>query len=346
MALWAFALLGWRRTLVLAVLLLAASFVAGFILRDRMPWQSDPRPELFSQTDGVLGVYVLPDDGREPILREIEAAQTSVTLQVYLLGDEVIIDALVAAVDRGVDVRVLLEEHPFGGAGTEEEIYDRLERNGVAVRWGDPVFRFSHVKTFVLDRHVAIIMNQNLTRSSFDQNREFFAITTRSDEVRQAAMIFDADWNRTGAEIDGPLLVSPVNSRTELLGLIDGATETLDIYAEVVRDEAVVAALSAAERRGVAVRIIVSPDSAANDRGQAERASLARAGAEIIEARGFYIHAKMILADDARLYIGSQNFTATSLDLNREIGLLIEEPHGIARAAATFDADFTDGRAD
>lgn len=317
----------------------------GIVARDRVQRGSEPTAASFAQTDGAIGIYVLPDDGRDPILSEIAAAETSVTLQIYLLGDAAIIDALADAVDRGLAVRVLLEEHPFGGAGTEDAVFDELEQNGVAVRWGDPEFRFSHVKTFVLDGHVAIIMNQNLTRSSFEQNRDFFAITTRSDEVRQAAMIFEADWNRTGAEVDGPLLVSPTNSRDELLDLITGATVTLDIYAEVVRDEEIIAALTEAEGRGVTVRLIVSPDSASSDRGREERDDLAEAGVEVLEAAGLYIHAKLVLVDDARVYIGSQNFTATSLDQNREIGILISDPYGLARVGDVFDADFEDGRA-
>lgn len=341
----AFGVLGWRGTLALAGLLLATLVVSGFILRERLPWRTEPTPAPFAQTDGVIGVFVLPDDGREPIVAEIAAAETSITLQVYLLGDDAIIDALADAEDRGVSVRVLLEEHPFGGAGTEEETFARLEDAGIAVRWGNPVFRFSHVKTFVLDSHVAIVMNQNLTRSSFDQNREFFAITTRTAEVRQAAAIFETDWDRTGDEIDGPLIVSPTNSRLELLALIAGARTSLDVYAEVVRDPEIVAALAGAAERGVVVRLIVSPDSASNDRGRAERDLLTDAGAGVIEATGHYIHAKMILADDQRVYIGSQNFTATSLDQNREIGLVLDDALAVARIGRTFDADFVDGRA-
>ena len=39
------------------------------------------------------------------------------------------------------------------------------------------------------------------------------------------------------------------------------------------------------------------------------------------------------------LYIGSQNLTATSLDDNREIGILISDPHAIARVVAVFASD-------
>src|SRR5215210_5514218 len=171
--------LGWKGRLVLVALVLIA-IAASFWLDRRWPWEDVPTQPPFAETEGVVGLYVLPDDGHDPILAEIAAARTSITLQIYLLTDEEIFKALGAAADRGVHVRVLLEEDPFGGSGTEEETFERLARSGVDIRWSDPEFRFSHVKTFVIDEHVAIIMNQNLTTSAFIQNREFFAITTRA----------------------------------------------------------------------------------------------------------------------------------------------------------------------
>jgi cardiolipin synthase len=330
--------LGWKGRLILVAVVLFA-VAANVWLDRRWPWEDEPTQPPFAETDGVVGLFVLPDDGHDPILTEIAAAKSSITLQIYLLTDEEIFAALADAADRGVRVRVLLEEDPFGGPGTEEETFDRLARSGVEVRWSDPAFRFSHVKTFVLDEHVAIIMNQNLTTSAFAQNREFFAMTTQTSAVNQAAAIFEADWNRTGAEIDGPLVVSPTNSRDVLLDLIEGATETLDLYAEVVRDGEMVAALIDAEDRGVDVRLIVSPDSEEDDQGRFEREVLRQAGTEVRLARGLYIHAKMILADQTMLYIGSQNLTATSLDDNREIGLLISDQHAIARVLDIFEFD-------
>ena len=50
---------------------------------------------------------------------------------------------------------MLLEEHPYGGGGGQPESFERLKRAGLDVRWGNPAFRFSHVKTFTIDRSVA-----------------------------------------------------------------------------------------------------------------------------------------------------------------------------------------------
>jgi hypothetical protein len=93
----------------------------------------------------VTGVFIEPGDGRAPLLDEIRAARHSIDLEVYIVSDEVILQSLEEAQRRGVAVRVILEEHPFGGGGGQEQTLARLESAGIAVRWGNPVFRFSHM---------------------------------------------------------------------------------------------------------------------------------------------------------------------------------------------------------
>lgn len=294
---------------------------------------------------GVVGIFVEPDDGRAPILTELAAAERNIDLHVYLLSDKEIIDALIGAEERGVRVRVLLEEHPFGGSGQNPMTFDRLQAAGAEVRWSNPAFRFSHIKMFVIDQDVAIIMNLNLSASAFTDNRELAAITTRPPEVTQAVALFEADWEREAEPVRGPLVVSPTDSRAVLLGLIDSARTSLDIYAEVMRDDEIIQALADAEARGVDVRLVVSPEYGDNDRGETEREQLAREGVEVVLARGVYIHAKAIIVDDQRLWLGSQNFTATSLDQNREVGIVIDDPANVGRAIRVFGADVAAGRA-
>jgi cardiolipin synthase len=188
----------------------------------------------------------------------------------------------------------------------------------------------------VIDDTVAIIMNQNLTASAFTSNREFGVVTTVPGAVQTAAALFDADWT-SGAEPDpGPLVVSPTNARNELLTLVREARSSLDLYAEVLRDPELLAALSAASRRGVRVRVLVSPSA----EFAAEQATLSAAGVEIRLASGLYIHAKLIVADDERAFIGSQNLSATSLDQNRELGIIVDDPVNLARLSRTFAVDF------
>jgi cardiolipin synthase A/B len=193
-----------------------------------------------------------------------------------------------------------------------------------------------HIKMMVVDDAVAVIMNQNLTQSAFTSNREFGVVTTRPDAVQAAAAIFAADWSG-GAEPDpGPLVVSPANARGHLLALVDGAHVSLDLYAEVLRDPQLLDALATAAERGVRVRIIVSPSADF----AAEVDALAASGVDVRLSRSLYIHAKLIVADGTRAFVGSQNLSATSLDQNRELGIVVDDPVNLSRLTRTFAIDF------
>jgi cardiolipin synthase A/B len=188
----------------------------------------------------------------------------------------------------------------------------------------------------IVDDTVAIIMNQNLTTSAFTSNREFGVVTTAPEAVLAAGAIFDADWTSGAEPAPGPLVVSPTNARDKLLMLVREAETSLDLYAEVLRDPKLLAALGDASRRGVQVRVIVSPSS----EFATEQAALTAAGVEIRLANHLYIHAKAIIADGERAFIGSQNLSATSLDQNRELGIVVDDPVNLARLTRTFAVDF------
>jgi phosphatidylserine/phosphatidylglycerophosphate/cardiolipin synthase-like enzyme len=161
-------------------------------------------------------------------------------------------------------------------------------------------------------------------------------VTIRPDAVQAAAAIFAADWSR-GAEPDpGPLVVSPTNAREQLLSLVDGARVSLDLYAEVLRDPQLLDALAAAAERGVRVRIIVSPSTDFSG----EMDMLVASGVDIRLSSSLYIHAKLIVADGERAFVGSQNLSATSLDQNRELGIVIDDPVNLPRLTRTFAIDF------
>ena len=55
------------------------------------------------------------------------------------------------------------------------------------------------------------------------------------------------------------------------------------------------------------------------------------------------IHAKVVVADGRALYLGSANFTPTSLDRNRELGLRLDDANLARRVAATVADDAARG---
>lgn len=295
--------------------------------------------QLGERSAATSGVFVEPDDGYEPVIEELAAAQCTVDLTIYMLTDDTIFDALTDAASRGVRVRVILDEHPYGMFGDQQEAMDRLLEGGVEVQWGPDTHQFTHAKYMVIDGRVALIMNQNLTRSAFNGNREFGLVTTEPDAVAQAEEIFKADWTRSSSEgIAGPLVVSPENSRQRIMQMIWDAEVSIDFYAEVIRDTGIIAALEEAVERGVAVRLIVNGTVDPED--LEALADLSEAGVEVRMMETLYIHAKTIIFDSESALIGSQNYTTTSLERNREVGIVVDDPRLVARVVAIYQRDW------
>ncbi len=103
--------------------------------------------------------------------------------------------------------------------------------------------------------------------------------------------------------------------------MINSATRTLDAYNEEINDKECINALTAATKRGVAVRVIAADlGSNGQNKNVPALATLTAAGAQAKTIISLYIHAKMILADngtnDQIAYIGSEYFGHVSLDQN------------------------------
>lgn len=97
---------------------------------------------------GIQGVqvYVEPDDGEQVITNAIRSAQKSIWLEIYILSDRDVIRALEEAANRGLDVRVMLEPHPFGGGTSPSKTLDSLAAAGAKTQFTSPSFALTHEK--------------------------------------------------------------------------------------------------------------------------------------------------------------------------------------------------------
>jgi cardiolipin synthase len=308
--------------------------------------------EQFAQTTAVrlsssptasLRLLTEPASGIGPIYQLITGAKHSVDLTMYELADPAAEADLAADAARGVDVRVLLDQHLEKSRNTSA--YNYLNARRVHVRWA-PASTTYHQKTLTVDNATSVIMTLNLVASDYSGTRDFAVIDTGRADVAAIVATFNADF--AGQAITPPdgadLVWSPTNAKASVLSVIDGAKHTLAVEDEEMDDPAVTAALAAAARRGVHVTITMTADSEW-DQAFAE---LARAGAHIRlypdNASALYIHAKVIVADAGRsgqrVLAGSQNFSVASLGYNRELGILIGNAHIVAAISATLAGDY------
>src|SRR5438067_90016 len=172
-------------------------------------------------------MFVEPEAGEHMVTNAIASAKKSVWVEMYLLTDRNVMRALEEAAQRGVDVRVMLEAHPYGsGSGSPAETLDRLKAAGIQAQTTNPSFALTHEKGMLIDASTIYIMTANFTLSALGgtskiRNREYGIIDSNLQDVHTVSDIFTADWNHTHAHFDDPnLVVSPINSRNAFTSLI------------------------------------------------------------------------------------------------------------------------------
>jgi phosphatidylserine/phosphatidylglycerophosphate/cardiolipin synthase-like enzyme len=289
--------------------------------------------------------FVEPDAGVTPITRGVSGATRSIWVEVYLLTDRTVIHALEDAASRGVDVRVMLEAHQYGGGDVQAaRMLEELRAAGVHAESASPAFTYTHAKIMLIDSATAYILTCNLTLSGLGgsssfADRDYGVIDTNQRDVAALAAIYQADWNRTDASLGDPrLVVSPINARAEIGALIASAKTTLAIEDEEMYDRAAEDAMIAAARRGVSVTVLL-PSPSAGAAPSTDVARLLRGGVHVRYLGAPYLHAKLILVDHAIAFAGSENFSATSLDHNREIGIVLSDPAALSTLTTAYNHD-------
>ena len=296
-------------------------------------------------------VFVEPDAGESVVVNAISDARKSVWLEIYLLSDTKVIHALEDAANHGIDVRVMLEPHPFGGGTSPSRTLDQLKAAGIKAQYSDPDFALTHEKGMIIDGNTAYIMTSNFTRSalggysgsSYLSNREYDIIDTNAKDVQAVIAIFSADWNHTTAQFNDPnLVVSPVNSRNDFNTLISSAHHTLLIEAEEMNDDAIEQALVNAAQHGVRIEVILpAPHGSQSDSNSQGIDTIKQGGVQVKEDSKLYMHAKIIVVDGKTAFVGSENISTQSLDRNRELGIIVSDAGVLGTLQSTFQKDWT-----
>src|SRR5712691_390161 len=89
---------------------------------------------------------VEPDDGPNPLIERLRSARTSIDFVPFMLDEPSILQALGAARERGVKVRVMLEPSPGERPGIAASAQRALQQAGIAVRPVNSSFALTHAK--------------------------------------------------------------------------------------------------------------------------------------------------------------------------------------------------------
>jgi cardiolipin synthase A/B len=285
----------------------------------------------------AIGMFAEPDAFEAPFVDVISKADHSIRVMIYLMGYGGILDALKAKAGEGKSVRVILDQ---GQQSINQKYYDALVAAGAEVKWSDPKFSYMHAKTLVVDESAMVVSTGNYLQSNLKAERNYVMQDRDPDDVASMVALFDADWQQSEPDLSCTrLVVSPVNARSRIEALIDGAGSTLVVESMQLADDGVRNAIAARKAAGVDVRVILA-DPAWIDANTDAAAFLASNGIPARYLTSPKVHVKSIVADGARLYAGSVNLSWTSMTKNREVGLIDADPQAVKVVVDTFEADW------
>ena len=308
-----------------------------------------PTPKV-SGTGGAAALFTEPDAGFTWLYTLVNQASSTIDLTMYELVDTTFSADLVSACQRGVHVRVILDQSLERSNNTPA--YAQLNSAGAncSAAWSNPQFQATHEKSMVLDGTTAIIMTFNLTSRYYATSRDLAVVEHDAADIAAIEGTFNTDLNSTTDRSYRPaagddLIWSPTTAEADLLGLINGAHKTLLVENEELAASNIVQALASACQRGVSVELAMTDTST---KYHANYTALQQAGCVVhIGANNpstLYIHAKAIIADlgtaQGNGYVGSINFSIASMTENRELGRYVHDPALLTQVGNTIGHDF------
>ncbi|PZF75938.1 hypothetical protein DK847_14885 [Aestuariivirga litoralis] len=308
---------------------------------------------------------ILPEAGRTDFLQAFAEARSRIRVEICVLEDPQILAGLQQALGRGVRVQVIVDNGKYQAIPEERtNLAKYIVASGGELHLSNPIFPRSFPKVILIDDRKVLVGSACLDTTTFLQYRDYFLISTSRGLIRDLSNLFENDWafsapantqappfNPTPKFNSPGLAIGPVNAANRLTTLIQSARSRLDVTSELLGNAALESELIAAVGRGVSVRLI-SPlcvNGATKEIQTLQNESLkklqqwgvnVRVTGPVQTFQKPYMHARTMLADGARLYIGSISFSPDSTTFNREVGLFLTEAMPVKTYRARFDQDF------
>jgi phosphatidylserine/phosphatidylglycerophosphate/cardiolipin synthase-like enzyme len=254
-------------------------------------------------------LVIAPSQRRRTVLGVIRSAQQDLVLSIFRCDDQLVLDALIEAVSRGVRVRVLMTGRAKGSARDLDEAHAQLLRHGVAVRRFQDDVKY-HAKFVVADDHRALVTSSNFTEKCFARTSDFVVVTRDTATVDALRQMFESDWAarcvRPSTAMCERLIVGPdQRPRERMAELIGSATRRIRLLDAKLTDPRILALLDA--RRAADIEVDVLDNR--------------RVGP-------WESHGKLLLIDEgphAVAVIGSLALSPASLDVRRELAVVIRD---------------------
>jgi cardiolipin synthase A/B len=291
-------------------------------------------------------LIVLPDDSAKPILAAIDGANKSLRVKMFIFSDPSLLKAVIAARQRGVKVRIMLNPARRDGESENAESRKKLEAGGVEVIDSNPKYDVTHEKSMVVDDTTAFVKSLNWETKNLTETRDYAIVTSNAHEVVEIIECFEADWNRKNFSGDehSHLIWCCGNGRERIAQFIDEAKDSIFLQNERYQDAVIIERLVRAARRGVKIHVMARPPHKLKKEKLVEAVGGMRmmedVGVKIHKLKHLKLHAKMLLSDNVRAIVGSINLAPGSFDTRRELAIEVRDDDVIERLTRIAHQDW------
>jgi len=207
-----------------------------------------------------------------------------------------------------------------------------LEAGVTVTRTGDEFIRY-HAKYMIADEALHLFAF-NFTTADTAKSRSFGVSTRDKSAVKEALTLFEADCTRQPFTPikRSPLVVSPETARETLMGFVKGARRQLLIYDVNIQDPEFTKLLKQLAAKGVDVRVIGKFKGSGDAIG-------------VRPLKPLRLHARAIIRDGSRAFVGSQSLRRPELNQRREVGAVITNAAVAGKLRDIFEADWLESAA-
>jgi len=327
-------------------------------------------------------------DGAEffaALAERIDQARHHVHIEFYIWQNDArgnqMLEHLIAAAGRGVEVRLLLD--PIGCFGLRRSHFSRLINAGGRFAWFRTAHPLRNRWTFTLRNHrkLQIIDGWRCFVGGMNMGREYAGedprigpwrdvqIEISGTAARKFQMVFADDWYFATdekllasayyppPECTQDIIVQPMTDGPDdpddpiemsLVWMLNIARKRVWLTAGYFGpNEPLLSALKLAGARGVDVRMLVSGKSdhpMLVNIGRSYYEELLRYDVKIYEYEAGFNHAKVALVDDHWLMVGSANLDVRSMRLNFELNALVRDTATAAALERVLKKDLSASR--
>jgi phosphatidylserine/phosphatidylglycerophosphate/cardiolipin synthase-like enzyme len=304
------------------------------------------------------------------MLQEITAAEVSIELLLSTgrLDDVPLWDSLIAAAQRDVAVRVMLDASDWAPEITADNapVLQALRDGGVEARFDSPAIT-THAKLVIIDRRAVVIGSVNWNRYALQEHRQASVLIEDARVAAAFGEYFDRIW--TDRLAPGAIESAPLETLPEAPAIIPlPDTENTACYAETALQclrharrsihvvmyrmsyyptfsdsfsNQLLEALVGAARRGLDVRVVLDdcafyPDSLQENLEAALMLHFQGVAVRMDDPE-VTTHAKLLVIDGETVLLGSTNWNYYALERNNEASVAIL---GAPTVAAPFEAFF------